>query len=157
MAKHITIKVPGKHPQTGELTTFELKGQRMDIDIGGQAVPFLIHGRGIGTSLTHIPSGYRIALLGGWLTARYAIPENKPSRKVCAQMAIDRLVAQYGSLHLLIQTQLQTSYQPDVTHSPDNEERCNDQPPTCNNEPTGKPSGDANVGCRYEFNRWRLR
>ena len=26
MAKHITIKVPGKHPQTGELTTFELKG-----------------------------------------------------------------------------------------------------------------------------------
>lgn len=64
MAKHITIKVPGKHPQTGELTTFELRGQRMDIDIGGQAVPFLIHGRGIGTSLTHIPSGYRIALLG---------------------------------------------------------------------------------------------
>lgn len=59
MAKNITIKVAGKHPQTGELTTFELKGQRMDIDIGGQAVPFLIHGRGIGTSLTHIPSGYR--------------------------------------------------------------------------------------------------
>ena len=55
MAKNITIKVPGKHPQTGELTTFELKGQRMDIDIGGQAMPFLIHGRGIGTSLTHIP------------------------------------------------------------------------------------------------------
>ncbi|HDX8370996.1 TPA: hypothetical protein RQN12_001961 [Aeromonas dhakensis] len=101
MAKHITIKVPGKHPQTGELTTFELKGQRMDITIGGQAVPFLIHGRGIGTSLTHIPSGYRIALLGGWLTARYAIPENKPSRAACAQMAIDRLVAQYGSRHLL--------------------------------------------------------
>lgn len=101
MAKHITIKVPGKHPRTGELTTFELKGQRMDIDIGGQAVPFLIHGRGISTSLTHIPSGYRIALLGGWLTARYAIPENKPSRTDCAQMAIDRLVAQYGSLHLL--------------------------------------------------------
>ena len=101
MAKHITIKVPGKYPQTGELTTFELKGQRMDIDIGGQAVPFLIHGRGIGTSLTHIPSGYRIALLGGWLTARYAIPENKPSRTTCAQMAIDRLVAQYGSQHLL--------------------------------------------------------
>ncbi|WP_330543839.1 hypothetical protein V0242_06375 [Aeromonas hydrophila] len=50
MAKHITIKVPGKHPQTGELTTFELKGQRIDIDIGGQAVPFLIHGRGISTS-----------------------------------------------------------------------------------------------------------
>jgi len=91
MAKHITIKVPGKHPQTGELTTFELKGQRMDIDIGGQAVPFLIHGRGIGTSLT----------LGGWLTARYAIPENKPSRATCAQMAIARLVAQYGSRHLL--------------------------------------------------------
>lgn len=67
MAKNITIRVPGKHPQTGELTTFELKGQRMDIDIGGQAVPFLIHGRGIGTSLTHIPSGYRIALLGGRL------------------------------------------------------------------------------------------
>ena len=57
----------------------------MDIDIGGQAVPFLIHGRGIGTSLTHIPSGYRIALLGGWLTARYEIPENKPSRTACAQ------------------------------------------------------------------------
>ncbi len=34
MAKNITIKVPGKHPQTGELTTFELNGQRMDIDIG---------------------------------------------------------------------------------------------------------------------------
>ena len=105
MAKHITIKVPGKHPQTGELTTFEQKGQRIDIDIGGQTVPFLIHGRGIGTSLTHIPSGYRIALLGGWLggwpTARYAIPENKPSRTTCARMAIDRLVAQYGSRHLL--------------------------------------------------------
>ncbi|CAJ1870195.1 hypothetical protein GOY18_06355 [Aeromonas hydrophila] len=71
MAKHITIKVPGKHPQTGELTTFEFKGQRMDIDIG--------------TSLT----------------ARYAIPENKPSRTTCARMAIDRLVAQYGSQHLL--------------------------------------------------------
>ena len=42
MAKHITIQVPGKHPKTGELTTFELKGQRMDIDIGGQAMPFLI-------------------------------------------------------------------------------------------------------------------
>ena len=101
MAKNITIKVPGKHPQTGELTTFELKGQRMDIDIGGQAVPFLIHGRGIVTSLTHIPSGYRIALLGGWLTARYAIPENKPSRTACAQIAMDRLVAQYGSQYLL--------------------------------------------------------
>jgi len=25
MAKNITIKVPGKHPQTGELTTFELR------------------------------------------------------------------------------------------------------------------------------------
>ncbi|WP_429093732.1 hypothetical protein [Aeromonas veronii] len=97
MAKNITIKVPGKHPQTGELTTFELKGLRIDIDIGGQAVPFLIHGRGIGI----FPSGYRIALLGGWLTACYAIPENKPSRTACAQMAIDRLVAQYGSLHLL--------------------------------------------------------
>ena len=46
MAKHITIKVPGKHPRTGEITTFELKGQRIDIGIGGQAVPFLIHGRG---------------------------------------------------------------------------------------------------------------
>ena len=101
MAKNITIKVPGKHPRTGEITTFELKGQRIDIGIGGQAVPFLIHGRGIGTSLTYIPSGYRIALLGGWLTARYAIPENKPSRTACAQIAIDRLVAQYGSLHLL--------------------------------------------------------
>ncbi|MFB2906563.1 hypothetical protein ACE1BH_16710 [Aeromonas jandaei] len=99
MAKHITIRAPGKHPQTGELTTFELKGQR--IDIGGQAVPFLIHGRGIGTSLTHIPSGYRIARLGSWLTARYAAPENKPSRTACARMAIDRLVAQYGSRHLL--------------------------------------------------------
>ncbi len=54
-----------------------------------------------GTSLTHIPSCYRIALLSGWLTARYAIPENKPSRTACAQMAIDRLVAQYGSLHQL--------------------------------------------------------
>ncbi len=97
MAKNITIKVPGKHPQTGEITTFELKGQRIDINIGGQAVPFLIHGRGIGTSLIHIPSGYRIALLGGWLTARYTIPENKPSRAAGAQMAIDRLVTQYGS------------------------------------------------------------
>ncbi|WP_279499070.1 hypothetical protein [Aeromonas veronii] len=46
MAKNITIKVPGKHPRTGEITTFELKGQRIDIGIGGQAVPFLIHGRG---------------------------------------------------------------------------------------------------------------
>ena len=42
MAKNITIKVPGKHPRTGEITTFELKGQRIDIGIGGQAVPFLI-------------------------------------------------------------------------------------------------------------------
>lgn len=58
MAKHITIKVPGKHPQTGEVTTFELKGQRIDIDMGGQAVPFLIHVRGIGTSQTHILSGW---------------------------------------------------------------------------------------------------
>lgn len=40
MAKNITIKVPGKHPRIGELTTFELKGQRMDIDIGGQALPY---------------------------------------------------------------------------------------------------------------------
>ncbi|WP_310597657.1 hypothetical protein [Aeromonas aquatica] len=101
MARHITIQVPGKHPQTGELTTFELKGQRIDIDIGGQAVPFLIHGRGIGTALTHIPSGYRIALLGGWLTAHYPDPKLKPSRTTCAHMAIDRLVANYGSLHLL--------------------------------------------------------
>ncbi|EPU3918412.1 hypothetical protein ACVWV7_002524 [Aeromonas hydrophila] len=99
MAKKITIRVLFKHPQTGEITTFELKGQQ--IDIGGQAVPFLIHGREIGTSLTHIPSGYRIALLRDWLTARYAISENQPSRTVCAQMAIDRRVAQYGSLHLL--------------------------------------------------------
>ncbi|MNQ76688.1 hypothetical protein D3C85_915350 [compost metagenome] len=101
MARNITIKVPGKHPQSGELTTFELKGQRIDIDIGGQAVPFLIHGRAIGASLTHIPSGYRIALLGGWLTAHYPDPKLKPSRTTCAQLAIDRLVANYGSLHLL--------------------------------------------------------
>ncbi|MGL4885468.1 MAG: hypothetical protein ACRC4V_03820, partial [Aeromonas veronii] len=60
----------------------------------------------IGTSLTHIPSGYRIALLGGWLTARYAIPENKPSRTACAQMAIDRLVAHYGSLHIAMSPSL---------------------------------------------------
>ena len=40
-------------------------------------------------------------LLGGWLTARYAIPENKPSRTACAQIAMDRLVAQYGSQYLL--------------------------------------------------------
>lgn len=101
MARHITIQVPGKHPQTGELTTFELKGQRIDIDIGGTTVPFLIHGRGIGTALTHIPSGYRIALLGGWLTARNLTTKEKPSRADCAYMAIDRLVANYGSLHLL--------------------------------------------------------
>ncbi|MFB2799741.1 hypothetical protein ACE1B4_23110 [Aeromonas veronii] len=133
MAKHITIRVPGKHPQTGEITTFELKGQRMDIDIGGQAVPFLIHGRGIETSLTHIPSGYRIALLGGWLTARYAIPENKPSRTACAQMAIDRLVAHPVRLAASIgPAQLQAGYQSAVTHSPDNKERCNDQHPPCN-------------------------
>ena len=25
MAKNITIKVPGKHPRTGEITTFELR------------------------------------------------------------------------------------------------------------------------------------
>jgi hypothetical protein len=94
VAKNITIKVPGKHPQTGEITTFELKGQRMDIDIGGQPVSFLIHGRGIGTSLTHIPGSYRIELLGGWLTAHYPDPKRKPSRTTCAQMAIDRLVAE---------------------------------------------------------------
>ncbi|MGY3855166.1 hypothetical protein ACW5W8_20465 [Aeromonas aquatilis] len=96
MAKNITIKVPGKHPQTGELTTFEQKGQRIDIDIGGQAVPFLIHGRGIGTSLTHIPSGYRIALLGGWLSPRNLNPKDKPSRVMCAKLAIDRLVGSAG-------------------------------------------------------------
>ena len=101
MARNIAIKVPGKHPQSGELTTFELKGQRIDIDIGGQTVLFLIHGRAIGTALTHIPSGYRIALLGGWLTAHYPDPKLKPSRTTCAQMAIDRLAANYGSLHLL--------------------------------------------------------
>lgn len=39
MAKNITIKVPGKHPQTGELTTFEQKGQRVDIDIVGKLYP----------------------------------------------------------------------------------------------------------------------
>jgi len=44
MPKHITIKVPGKHPQTGELTTFEIKGKRIDIDIGGQAMPFSFMG-----------------------------------------------------------------------------------------------------------------
>ncbi|MGL5288359.1 MAG: hypothetical protein ACRC9N_02505 [Aeromonas sp.] len=101
MAKHITINVPGKHPQTGEPAIFELKGQRIHIDIGSQTVPFLIHGRGIGTSLTHIPSGYRIALLGGWLTARYLNPKDKPSRSLCAQLAIDKLVAEYGSLLVL--------------------------------------------------------
>ena len=37
----------------------------LNVTIGGQAVPFLIHGRGIGISLTHIPSGYRIALCLG--------------------------------------------------------------------------------------------
>ncbi|HHQ4528054.1 TPA: hypothetical protein ACSP1Y_001818 [Aeromonas hydrophila] len=145
MAKDIAIKVPGKHPQTGELTTFELKGQRMDIDIGGQAVPFLIHGRGIGASLTHIPSGYRIALLGGWLTARYAIPENKPIRTAFTQMAIDRLVAQYGSLHLLgrlnckpVINQLQrpsrvlTLANAKGVDNPDNKKIPNDQHSTCN-------------------------
>lgn len=100
MPRNITIQVPGKHPQTGELTTFELKGQRIDIDIGGTTVPFLIHGRGVGTALTHLPSGYRVALLGGWLTAHYPGPKDKPSRTTCAQLAIDRLVANYGSLHL---------------------------------------------------------
>ncbi|WP_279474396.1 hypothetical protein [Aeromonas caviae] len=98
MAKNIAVKVPGKHPQTGELTTFELKGQRMDIDIGGQAVPFLIHGRGIGTSLTHIPSGYRIALLGGWLTARYVIPENKVLRGILGKWKLtDRVLVNWLS------------------------------------------------------------
>ncbi|MGL5037454.1 MAG: hypothetical protein ACRC6F_06915 [Aeromonas sp.] len=101
MAKHIIIKVPGKHPQTGEPAIFELKGQRINIDIGSQTVPFLIHGRGIGTSLTHIPSGYRIALLGGWLSARYLNPKDKPNRTLCAKLAIDKLVAEYGSLLLL--------------------------------------------------------
>ncbi|WOQ14086.1 hypothetical protein [Aeromonas media] len=101
MARHITVQVPGKHPQTGEFTTFDLKGQRIDIDIGETTEPFLIHGRGIGTALTHLPSGYRIALLGGWLSARYLNPKDKPSRLMCAQLAIDRLVANYGSLHLL--------------------------------------------------------
>ncbi|MGL5567132.1 MAG: hypothetical protein ACRDC4_15515 [Plesiomonas sp.] len=39
MAKHITIKVPGKHPQTGEIATFEQKGLRIEINIGGRSVP----------------------------------------------------------------------------------------------------------------------
>ena len=87
--------------KAGELTTFELKGQRIDIDIGGQAVPFLIHGRGIGTALTHIPSGYRIALLGGWLTAHYPDPKSKPSCTACAQSVYGRLMAEYGSIYLM--------------------------------------------------------
>ncbi|HHQ4530821.1 TPA: hypothetical protein ACSP1Y_004661 [Aeromonas hydrophila] len=58
MAKHITIKVLGKHPQTGEITTFELKGQHIDIDIGRQAGSSFPHSReGIGTSLTQISCG----------------------------------------------------------------------------------------------------
>ena len=59
--QNITIKVPGKHPQTGELTTFELKGQRMDIDIGGQQCPSSFTGGDRARRSTHIPSGYRIA------------------------------------------------------------------------------------------------
>lgn len=47
MAKHITIKAPDKR----NLTTFDLKGQRMDINIGGLSVFFLIHGRGSAPSL----------------------------------------------------------------------------------------------------------
>ena len=64
MAENIAIKVPGKHQQTGEYGADEFKGQRIDID--ELAMPFLIHGRGMGTSLTHIPSGYRITPFGGW-------------------------------------------------------------------------------------------
>lgn len=70
MAKNIAIKVPGKHPQTGELTTFELKGQRMDIDIGGQAVPF---------------------------SSTFGVSE--PHKFTNSHT--ERLVAEYGSLHLL--------------------------------------------------------
>ena len=64
MAENITIKVRGKHQQTGEYGANEFKGQHIDID--ELAMPFLIHGRGMDTSLTHIPSGYRIAPFGGW-------------------------------------------------------------------------------------------
>ncbi len=32
MVKYIPIKVPGKHPQTSELTTFELKGQHIELE-----------------------------------------------------------------------------------------------------------------------------
>lgn len=64
MAENIAIKVPGKHQQTGEYGADEFKGQRIDID--ELAMPFLIHGRGMGTSLTHIPSGYRITPFDGW-------------------------------------------------------------------------------------------
>ncbi|MCY9834715.1 hypothetical protein [Aeromonas media] len=64
MAENIAIKVPGKHQQTGEYGADEFKGQRIDID--ELAMPFLIHGRGMGTSLIHIPSGYRITPFGGW-------------------------------------------------------------------------------------------
>lgn len=63
MAENITIKVPGKHQQTGEYGADEFKSQRIDID--ELAMPFLIHGRGMGTSLTHIPSGYRITPFDG--------------------------------------------------------------------------------------------
>ncbi len=64
MAENIAIKVPGKHQQTGEYGANEFKGQHIDID--ELAMPFLIHGRGMDTSLTHIPSGYRITPFGGW-------------------------------------------------------------------------------------------
>ncbi|MNF27518.1 hypothetical protein D3C76_584820 [compost metagenome] len=64
MAENITIKVRGKHQQTGEYGADEFKGQRIDID--ELAMPFLIHGRDMGTSLTHIPSGYRITPFDGW-------------------------------------------------------------------------------------------
>jgi hypothetical protein len=40
MAKNITIKVPGKRQRTGELTTFDLKGARVNINIGGHTVPY---------------------------------------------------------------------------------------------------------------------
>ncbi|MGE6287859.1 hypothetical protein [Aeromonas media] len=64
MAENITIKVRGKHQQTGEYGADEFKGQRIDSD--ELAMPFLIHGRDMGTSLTHIPSGYRITPFDGW-------------------------------------------------------------------------------------------
>ena len=43
MAENITIKVRGKHQQTGEYGANEFKGQHIDID--ELAMPFLIHGR----------------------------------------------------------------------------------------------------------------